>query len=239
MQQFMPMPLEYWQTRFKESNWPLCGTFRSYLFFQIHSLVSDYSRLRNNREEHMLMISHFDGFRGQLEAIEMEGSIRERATNMLEDLDGDYEEKMPIDYPGFKKSILSLLDQMDEAENRVDWAREQIHQHFLVILDAHDPNADSDLELRAEFNESAEIFRAIAWELKLARDAVLWDGSSASFDHYFSCARKLLTPRSDYEEFRRQYIQHEDPVIFNKLRESISDLELTLEVNALWVQHTR
>lgn len=184
------------------------------------------------------MTSHFDGFRGPLEVIEMTTSIRERAMDMLEDLEGHYQEHTPIDYPGFKRSIMSLLGQMDEAESRVDWVREQVHQHFLVILDANDPAADSDLELRAEFNESADILRTMLWELKLARDAVLWEGSEPARKKYFAVAREILVENGAYEEFRRQYTPFEDPGIFAKLRASIDELELTLEVHELWTEHT-
>jgi hypothetical protein len=236
--QFMPMEMQYWQTRFRESNWPLCGTFRSYLFFQLHNHVNDYSRLRNKGNERLMMVSHFDGFHASLEAIEAEFPIRERATNMLEDLDGDYEEVMPLDYPGFKRSILSLLDQMDEVASRVDWAREQIHQHFLFILDAHDPSADTDLELRAEFNDSDARLREILKEIKEARDAVLWEGSPETVENYFTQARRILVPESRYEFFRREHTPQDSPDIFNVLRDSVDELELTLEVNELWVKHT-
>lgn len=235
--QFMPMPLEYWQTRFNETNWPLCGTFRSYLFFRIHSLISDYALLRKDRDESLLMRGHFEGFFHSLEIIEATIPIRERAMNMFQELEGKYEEHVPIDYPGLKRSIMSLLDQMDEAESRVDWVREQVHQHFLVILDANDPTADSDLELRAEFNESADILRTMLWDLKLARDAVLWEGSELARKKYFATAREVLVENGAYEEFRRQYTPHEDSGIFAKLRASVDELELTLEVHDLWTEH--
>lgn len=235
--QFMPMPLEYWQTRFNETNWPLCGTFRSYLFFRIHSLISDYGHLSGNSDESLLMRGHFEGFFHSLETIEAITPIRDRAMAMFEELEGKYEEHVPIDYPGLKRTIMSLLDQMDEAESRVDWVREQVHQHFLVILDANDPAADSDLELRAELNESADILRTMLWELKLARDAVLWEGSELTRKKYFAVAREILVENGAYEDFRRQYTPFEDPSIFAKLRASIDDLEVTLEVHELWTEH--
>lgn len=236
--QFMPMTLEYWKRCFRESNWPLSGTFRSYLFFQLHNHVNEYIRLRKNRNEHIMMVSHFDGFLDSLEVVEMAAPIRERATNMLEDLDGDYEENMPINYPGFKSSILSILDHMDEVASRVDWAREQVHQHFLLILDAQNAKSDDDLELRAEIEGSSDTLRHTLRELKEARDAVLLEGSPETVANYLSQARKTLLPDSIYENVRKRYSTADDPEIFHKLRESVDELEVTLEINALWVKHT-
>lgn len=233
-----PQTMEFWQERFNETNWPLSGTLRSYLFYQIHGRISHYSRLRDNREESKLMLGWFASFRVTLEKLEAAAPISKRVEKMLQQLEDDYAGDYPEGYSEFKLVVLHLLDQMKEAAGRIDWASEQVHQNFLLILDAQDQDApDGDLELRAEFNESEELIRAMLWELKLARDAVLWEGTKETRENYFSIAREILVENGEYEEFRRQYIPLEDPEIFSKLRSSIDDLEVTLEVHELWTEH--
>jgi hypothetical protein len=232
--------IDFWQKKFAESNWPLMGTFRSYLFFRIHGLISDYSRERDLKTEALLMNSYFEGFRKSMEALELDDSIRTRTVTMFEDLDGNYvDDGIPKAYPNFKRSVFQLLDYMDEAANRVGWHQQQVDNNFLVILDAQDPTADTDLELRAELNESADLLKAIVKDVKTARDEVLWDGSNEAIARYFSSARVMLQDGSDYEEFRREYTPGEDPRMVAQLREQLDDLELTLEVNELWVKYTR
>lgn len=233
-----PQSMDFWQERFNETNWPLSGTLRSYLFYQIHGRISHYSRLRDNPEERRLMLGWFASFRETLEKLEAAAPISKRVEKMFQQLEDDYVGVYPEGYSEFKTAVSHLLAQMEEAAGRVDWGSEQVHQNFLLILDAQDQDApDGDLELRAEINESEELIRAMLWELKLARDAVLWEGTKAAREDYFAIAREILVEGGEYEEFRLQYIPLEDPEIFPKLRASIDDLEVTLEVHELWTKH--
>ena len=234
-----PQPMEFWQERFNEANWPLAGTLRSYLLYQIHGRISHYSRRRDNPEERKLMLGWFSRFRVTLEKLEAEAPVSKRVEKMFQELEADYAGDYPEGYLEFKEVVLHILAHMEEAERRVDWGSEQVHQNFLLILDAQDQDApDGDLELRAELNDSEELIRDMLWELKLARDAVLWSGTKAAREAYLSIAREILVENGAYEEFRRQYTPHEDPGIFAKLRASVDELEVTLEVHELWTEHT-